>query len=229
VPLIYRRGVRVALEGVDGTRRQMHTGGMPVWVVASERPQKASPIDGAKLRHLRRRCPWLMESAGADVLKPDNSEALRRATARCEHPICWAATRRDEGDSPFGCAECGTTEFGGWVQRDEEGRYRLCKQCFALLSKRHRGSSDAVQRAVFAPIEAKWEVARRYPKRFRSGAPDCCERCGTTGPVEAHHRDGNRRNNAVENREWLCPSCHRDQPHDRTSYRDRNLNADVAR
>ena len=41
-----------------------------------------------------------------------------------------------------------------------------------------------------------------------------CECCGNTEwlgqpiPLEVHHKDGNRENNALENFELLCPNCH---------------------
>lgn len=41
-----------------------------------------------------------------------------------------------------------------------------------------------------------------------------CECCGMTTwlgnpiPLELHHKDGNRNNNALENYELLCPNCH---------------------
>ena len=41
-----------------------------------------------------------------------------------------------------------------------------------------------------------------------------CESCGLTTwmdkpiPLEVHHKDGNRRNNIIENFALLCPNCH---------------------
>lgn len=35
-----------------------------------------------------------------------------------------------------------------------------------------------------------------------------CERCGASRNLDRHHRDGNTRNNASENVEVLCRSCH---------------------
>lgn len=41
-----------------------------------------------------------------------------------------------------------------------------------------------------------------------------CERCGNTKwldkpiPQELHHKDGDKKNNAMENFELLCPNCH---------------------
>jgi hypothetical protein len=41
----------------DSTRRVQ-----AIFVVISGRPQRTSPADGARLRHLRRDCPWLSPS-----------------------------------------------------------------------------------------------------------------------------------------------------------------------
>ena len=41
-----------------------------------------------------------------------------------------------------------------------------------------------------------------------------CENCGNTEwlgqpiPLELHHKDGNKKNNTLENFELLCPNCH---------------------
>lgn len=43
--------------------------------------------------------------------------------------------------------------------------------------------------------------------------PEACERCGSTGPVDCHHRDYSDHLDV----EWLCPSCHRE--HHRTEKR----------
>ena len=35
-----------------------------------------------------------------------------------------------------------------------------------------------------------------------------CERCGRTDNLWVHHKDGNRKNNKLENLMVVCPSCH---------------------
>lgn len=44
----------------------------------------------------------------------------------------------------------------------------------------------------------------------RSGVAQKCRRCGITDKrvLSVHHKDGNRRNNKIENLEWLCRNCH---------------------
>ena len=202
---------------------------MPVWRVTENRRQRRSAFDGAEFRHLSRDCPWLRESASADRIKLENTDRLRMSTVRCEHPDCWAKERVAEGGSPFGCVDCGATSFPRGVQRDLEGRYRLCEGCFAARATGISGSPRNVRQVVFEPIVSFWDVGRKNPKAFRRGRPERCERCGRVGGVDAHHRDGDRRNNDPANREWLCAPCHRATPHDRRSYAERNREARVSR
>jgi hypothetical protein len=37
---------------------------------------------------------------------------------------------------------------------------------------------------------------------------DCCENCGTTDNLNAHHKDEDLANNSPENIQTLCGSCH---------------------
>lgn len=211
--------------GATGELSRLNVRAMAVWIVRDGAPQKTSPIDGASLRHLRGDCPWLCESPLSARVNAENTEDIRLATVRCEHPRCWAAYRAKEGDSPFGCVDCGTEDFHQGIHRDREGRYRLCASCYAARAEALAGSRESVRDRVFEPIVARWEVARKNAKAFRRGNPGRCEHCGGTFPpseIHAHHRDGDRRNNRLSNREWLCAECHRKVPHDRRSYADRN-------
>ncbi|MBI4238128.1 MAG: HNH endonuclease [Deltaproteobacteria bacterium] len=44
----------------------------------------------------------------------------------------------------------------------------------------------------------------------RHGTPEICNRCGLADVrvLVVHHRDRNRKNNTIENLEWLCQNCH---------------------
>jgi hypothetical protein len=185
-------------------------------------PQTCSPLDGARYRHHNLRCPYLLASDLRDWEEPRNTAALRQRTVRCEHPDCWGSYRRDaEGGSPFGCLECGTTDFTSGVHRDRCGRFRICTRCYTGLSGDLTGTSTEIRDLVFSRFEW-WDTARPNPKAFRRDRPDRCDRCQKPGPVHAHHRDSDRRHGPPENREWLCDACHRAQPHDMTPYRTRN-------
>ena len=44
----------------------------------------------------------------------------------------------------------------------------------------------------------------------RAGIEERCRKCGTQDRrvLAVHHKDSNRRNNEIENLEWLCRNCH---------------------
>jgi hypothetical protein len=61
-------------------------------------------------------------------------------------------------------------------------------------------------------LENTWRLKNRL---LREGIKEhCCERCQNTEwlgepiPLELHHKDGDRTNNALYNIEFLCPNCH---------------------
>jgi hypothetical protein len=61
-------------------------------------------------------------------------------------------------------------------------------------------------------LENTWRLKSRLLKEELK--EHRCERCGNTHwfgeliPLELHHMDGDRTNNALENIELLCPNCH---------------------
>jgi hypothetical protein len=137
-------------------------------------PQTCSPLDGARYRHHNLRCPYLLASDLRDWEEPRNTAALRQRTVRCEHPDCWGSYRRDaEGGSPFGCLECGTTDFTSGVHRDRCGRFRICTRCYTGLSGDLTGTSTEIRDLVFSRFEW-WDTARPNPKAFRRDRPDRC-------------------------------------------------------
>lgn len=65
---------------------------------------------------------------------------------------------------------------------------------------------------VHLKLENTWRLRNRL---IREGLKEYqCEQCGNVEwmgqpiPLELHHKDGNRRNNLLENLELLCPNCH---------------------
>lgn len=55
---------------------------------------------------------------------------------------------------------------------------------------------------------------RLYKQLILSGREERCEICGTRDwqnqplVLQVHHKDGNRRNNSLDNLQILCPNCH---------------------
>jgi hypothetical protein len=65
---------------------------------------------------------------------------------------------------------------------------------------------------VHGRLENTWRMKQRL---LREGVKHWrCEKCrrrrwlGEPIPLEAHHRDGDRTNNSLDNIELLCPNCH---------------------
>lgn len=190
-------------------------------IVASHMPQRRSELVGAQYRHLNLVCPYLLESPRTAWVAPRNTLKLRMNTIRCEHPDCWASYRATEGGSPFGCLICSQNDFSTRVHRDMQGRYRICHTCYLRVSSGLAGTADEVRSQIFARYDW-WDTTRRNPKAFRRNRPTQCHRCRRERPVQAHHQDSDRRNDDPSNRAWLCDVCHRLEPHNRTSYRQRN-------
>ncbi len=65
---------------------------------------------------------------------------------------------------------------------------------------------------VHAKVENTWRLKSRLLRE--SLKEHRCELCGASEwmgeliPLELHHRDGDRTNNALSNIELLCPNCH---------------------
>jgi len=65
---------------------------------------------------------------------------------------------------------------------------------------------------VHGKLENTWRLKNRLIRE--SLKEKLCENCGKTQwlglpiPLELHHKDGDRINNALQNIELLCPNCH---------------------
>lgn len=99
------------------------------------------------------------------------------------------------------CPVCGTTMFRDKMEaRDRFLRRKTCSPKCASALKAAASRRDTPRPGA----DSKWTLSR-YARRHLKAA---CERCGSTERLEAHHRDGDRRNNTAENIETVCKSCH---------------------
>lgn len=103
-------------------------------------------------------------------------------------PACsLSCLRRDP------CILCGAVITGRKTY--QSGPRRFCsRQCAALVN--FNGRTTYKVAGFTATIKRSSKLA--------------CERCGDARPevLEVHHRDRNRKNNADENLETVCASCH---------------------
>lgn len=60
-----------------------------------------------------------------------------------------------------------------------------------------------------------WMTAHLRARQLKPSGP--CESCGSSRNVDVHHRDGDWQNNALENLQRLCRSCHNKQHRKRAS------------
>lgn len=119
---------------------------------------------------------------------------FRKDTAKHCSKKCYYKAMNKCGTVELTCSVCGTT-FRRPPYRAKYKRPCCSIKCRGLLQRTEQPGSAATAR--------NW-LARR-------GFFLVCNRCGYDSHPEIlviHHRDRNRKNNAVENLEILCPNCH---------------------
>lgn len=102
---------------------------------------------------------------------------------------------------------------------------RFCEVCGVEIVRRRLPCGELMSRSVFLrrkfcsrvcegaafasrPKKANpgWMTAHHHARNIKPTGP--CERCGAIKKTDVHHKDGNWRNNALDNLERLCRSCH---------------------
>ena len=101
------------------------------------------------------------------------------------------------------CKECGAP-----VTR--HSKLGFCHTCANRLIPRARRSAEEHQnwKGDEAGRKARLERGRKIARRLYDPTGSLCCRCLDAPAVERHHIDGDTTNNAPENVEMLCHSCH---------------------
>lgn len=103
------------------------------------------------------------------------------------------------------CAYCGKSIYRKRrdLRRSKSGRVFCNKSCHCAWENKHR------RIGIFAPNWRGGQYVYRDLMRKNKAQP-ICSICGYEDErvLVVHHKDGNRKNNQIENLEWLCRNCH---------------------
>lgn len=81
------------------------------------------------------------------------------------------------------------------------------KTCSRACANKHRAG---IKYKIGRPLKDKVVTQRALKLRLLKTRGMCCERCGYEKYeiLQVHHKDGNSRNNHMNNLELICPNCH---------------------
>jgi glutamine synthetase len=100
------------------------------------------------------------------------------------------------------CSECGPVKVKTMGFRKDGSRRWRCR------TSKLAGEPEARRRHSLKGI-----AKMRQDRGKRRDMGEVCERCGfepvVARQLEVHHRDGDRANDAADNRVTLCANCHR--------------------
>ena len=98
------------------------------------------------------------------------------------------------------CVNCGTNKA-------QDGRF--CHSC------RNESRKDYYKERYEKNGGYKWHRTKVKEFKIRQllleRSDGCCESCGWSKAIEVlqiHHKDRDKKNNSLENLEFLCPTCH---------------------
>lgn len=108
------------------------------------------------------------------------------------------------------CAHCGKT----FRRHAGHTKQRFCSKKCSNVGREWRpteiGKQFELRLGLRINKRAKGKSARSVRHAYKTAFP-FCQRCGwheEPAILHIHHRDGNRRNNTMDNFESLCPNCH---------------------
>lgn len=94
----------------------------------------------------------------------------------------------------------------------ERKRYNGVLEDFTAFKKRKYCSRECMRKAFLKTGENNqtWSNAHTTARKINKLIlhKDKCEQCGSTKNLDIHHKDGNWKNNNLDNLICLCRSCH---------------------
>lgn len=136
-------------------------------------------------------------------------ETMRDPRQRFCSRSCAATHQHGNRCPPKPCEVCGTM----FKPPNAVTPHRYCSVACAAQAKRTLNAGER---------NPNWKHGRRatYSSAFQKrlgpmliqerGRCELCGEDGTRAKLEVHHKDGNKRNDALENLQVLCVHCHRD-------------------
>jgi hypothetical protein len=95
------------------------------------------------------------------------------------------------------CDQCGST----MTRKRINGRL----EDMGTFLRRRYCDQQCMAAAFVKDAPSHWDT---FHSRARKKRRSCCESCGGTTRLHAHHIDGDRTNNSDENIQTLCVHCH---------------------
>ena len=146
---------------------------------------------------------------------------IRRKCVVCKKEFWAKESHVKKGWGNYCSKEC---QFKGQLK----GKWIECDYCGKDIYRTPRDFRKSESKRFFCSVRChcawenknrrcgenspKWlggkSVYRKYMKKYN--IIEKCNRCGFSNKrvLVVHHRDGNRRNNYIDNLEWLCRNCH---------------------
>jgi hypothetical protein len=169
--------------------------------VQCKKEVRIRPYRFHSFRFCSRACLWRWHNANDRVLKTCAICAkeffvirFREKRAKYCSRTCYYKAMTRVGTIDVECSACGK-HFMRAPSRSKYPNPCCSIKCRGLLMRREQPGSAASARAWF----------------LRRGFIMSCNRCGDNKHPEiliVHHKDRNRKNNAVSNLEIICPYCH---------------------
>ena len=165
--------------------------------------------------HRRRQVAALLEE-GLSMTEVARRLGISTPTV-CYHARKLGVPARSKFARRFDWREISRTYESGVSMRECKRRFGFSSQSWAAAVNR----GDVVPRSRLIPLEQLLVVGRRtsrghLKKRLLAAGlkEECCEGCGLTHwrgrplSLQLHHRNGNGKDNRLENLELLCANCH---------------------